>query len=183
MPANAQLTSVGKPKIGGAVFRAPLGTALPTDAKTALSEAYINMGYVSDEGMTNSKSRESTEIKAWGGDKVRDAQTSKTDTFQGKFIEQRNLEVLKAAHGDDNVSGMITIRENAKELDKAVWVIDQILNEGYLKRIIIPEGMVTNVGDVTYKDDEIIGYDLTISAYPHAEYENDTHREFIEAGE
>lgn len=186
MPANAQLTSVGKPKIGGAVFRAPLGTTLPTDAKTALSEAYINMGYVSDEGMTNSKSRESTEIKAWGGDKVRDAQTSKTDTFQGKFIEQRNLEVLKAAHGDDNVSelsGMITIRENAKELDKAVWVIDQILNEGYLKRIIIPEGMVTNVGDVTYKDDEIIGYDLTISAYPHAEYENDTHREFIEAGE
>ena len=56
-------------------------------------------------------------------------------------------------------------------------------DEGYLKRIIIPEGMVTNVGDVTYKDDEIIGYDLTISAYPHAEYENDTHREFIEAGE
>ena len=183
MSADAKLTSVGKPKIGGAIYRAPLGTTLPTDAKTALDAAYKNLGYVSDDGMTNSKSRETTELNAWGGDKVRDAQTSKTDTFSLKLIEARNIDVLKAVHGDDNVTdtnGLITIRENAKELDRAVWVIDMIMNEGYLKRVVIPKGKITEVGDVTYKDDELIGYDSTISAYPYAAYENDTHREFIE---
>lgn len=184
MSTDPKKTSVGKPQIGGAIFRAPLGTTLPTDAKTALSSAYVNMGYVSDEGLVNSKARETTSLKAWGGDIVRDAQTSKTDTFQLKLIEQRNMEVLKAVHGDSNVSesgGLITIRENAQELDKAVWVIDMILNDGYLKRVIIPEGKITNVGDVTYKDDELIAYDSTVSAYPYSAYSGDTHRELIEA--
>lgn len=183
---DATLTSAGKPAIGGGVFRAPSGTALPTDAKTALAAEYVNMGYISDDGVVNSKARETTDVKAWGGDRVRDLQTSKSDTFQMTFIEARNLEVLKAVHGDDNVtesSGMIKIRENAKELDRAVWVIEEVMNDGYLKRTVIPDGKITEVGDVTYKDDQLIGYQATISAYPYQSdgYDGDTHNEFIEA--
>ena len=184
MSADPKKTSVGKPAIGGGVFRAPLGTTLPTDAKTSLAAAFKNMGYVSDEGVVNSKTRENTEVNAWGGDKVRDLQTSKTDTFQMTFIEARNTDVLKAVHGDSNVTesgGMITIRENSKELDRAVWVIDEIMNDGYLKRTVIPDGKVTEVGDVTHKDDELLGYQVTIAAYPYTSYDGDTHREFIEA--
>lgn len=186
MSADPKKTSVGKPKIGGGVFRAPLGTTLPTDATTALSATFKNLGYVSDDGVVNAKTRENTEVNAWGGDKVRDLQTSKADTFKMRFIEARNVDVLKAVHGDDNVTetnGKITIRENSKELDRAVWVIDEIMNDGYLKRTVIPDGKITEVGDITYKDNELIGYEVTISAYPHAEdgYSGDTHREFIEA--
>ena len=32
--------SVGKPKIGGAIYNAPAGSKLPTDASTALDEAF-----------------------------------------------------------------------------------------------------------------------------------------------
>lgn len=37
---DAKNVSAAKPKVGGAVWRAPLGTPLPTDAKSALNEAF-----------------------------------------------------------------------------------------------------------------------------------------------
>ena len=40
MSTDAKKTSVGKPAIGGGVFRAPLGTTLPTDATTTLGAAF-----------------------------------------------------------------------------------------------------------------------------------------------
>ena len=44
---DATKVTAAKPKTGGAVFCAPLGTALPTDATTKLNEAFKNLGYAS----------------------------------------------------------------------------------------------------------------------------------------
>lgn len=187
MPSSSTNTvanvAVGKPKIIGAVYRAPLGSTLPTSASAILDAAFKAMGYISDDGVVNSKSRDVTEIKAWGGDVVLTTQTGKTDTFQMSFLESKNLEVLKAVHGSGNVSGTtlasgIVVKENSIELDHAAWVIDTVLGNE-IKRIVIPDGKPTEVGDVTYKDDEAVAYQVTITAYPTSAYDNDTHREFL----
>lgn len=38
--SDAKNVSAGKPKVGGAIFRAPTGTELPTDATTQLNDAF-----------------------------------------------------------------------------------------------------------------------------------------------
>jgi hypothetical protein len=183
MSVDAKKVTVGKPKVGGSVFKAPLGTALPADATTALNSAFEDAGYISDDGVTNAKTRETGEIKAWGGDTVLKPQTSKTDTFKMTFIEAMNTETLEAVHGSENVEGNlttgITIKENAKELDHNAWVIEMVLNDNCVKRIVIPDAQVTDLEDVVYKDDEEVGYNATLTAYPYSAWDGDTHREYI----
>ena len=166
---NVEQVSVGKPKVGGAVFRADTTATLPTTA-TATLTGFTGMGYISEDGVSRSLTRETTEIKDWGGETIATPQTSKNETVQLKFVQALNDEVLKAVHGDTNVSGSlsagISIEENAKELEAKAWVIDQVLSDGRPSRLVIPNGKVTEIGDIVYKADEVIGYELTITALP-----------------
>ena len=43
---NTANVAAGKPKVNGAIFVAPVGSTLPTDASTELKEAYKNLGFI-----------------------------------------------------------------------------------------------------------------------------------------
>ena len=51
--------ATGKPKKAGAIYVAPVGTTLPTDAEVALDAAFAAMGFVSEDGVVNANSRRS----------------------------------------------------------------------------------------------------------------------------
>lgn len=179
--ANAAYVSTGKPQIGGSIFRAPKGTTLPTTATEDLASAFVDIGYVSEDGVTNSNARESEEIKAWGGTTVLSSQTSVTDTWKAQFIEAMNTEVLKMVFGSDNVTGDLTngiaVTVNGAESEEAAYVFDMILKGGVLKRVVLPCAKMSELGDTVYKDDEAIAYDVTLAALPD-ENEN-LHYEYI----
>lgn len=178
---NVANVTTGKPKVGGAVYRAPKGTEVPTDAKTALDDAFKCLGYVSDDGVTNANSRETGEVKAWGGDTVANPQTSMTDTLQMTLIEFLNVEALKAYFGDSNVTGTletgIHIKSNSGELERAVWVVEMIAAGDKPHRYVIPDGKVTETEDISYVDNDVAGLGLTITAYP--DENGDTHHQYI----
>ena len=173
--------STGKPSVSGGIWIADAGTTLPNDATTALGGSFIALGYVSEDGLTNSNSPESDTGKAWGGDIVITYQTEKPDTFQFTLIGSKDVDVLETVYGSANVSGTlstgITVTANATEAEEHVWVFEMIMRDNTYKRIVVPAGKVTEVGDISYTDDAIVGYELTIQAFPDSS--NNTHYEYI----
>lgn len=178
--ADTQKVTYGKPKIGGAVSVAPLGTKLPTDAITELDAEFKNLGYISEDGLSNDNTPETENIKAWGGDVVLVAQTDKEDTFTFKLIEAINVAVLEFVYGKENVTGDletgIEVKANKEQLDPVVIVIDMVFQNA-LKRIVIPNGNMAEVEEIEYRDDEAVGYGVTVQAIP--DVEENTHYEYI----
>lgn len=179
---TATNVSAGKPKVGGAIYTAPVGTPLPTNALDALDDAFKGLGYVSGDGVTNGTSMEVEKIKAWGGDNVLIIQKSKDDTFKYVLIEVKNKTVLGYVYGEDNVSGEIdtglTIKVNNKDVPERSIVIDMILRGNTAKRIVIPACKISEVDDIVYSDDDAIGYGTTVDCTPDSE--GNTHYEYIQ---
>lgn len=184
MSNNAANVSVGKPKPGGSAFIAAAGTTPPTNAVSSLSEDFKGLGYISDDGVKNNGERSVNKIKAWGGDIVTTVQTEKTDSFTVTFIESLNGNVLKMVYGKDNVSGSLaeglTVLANSSELDEWVMVIDMVLAGGtVVKRLVIPKAKVDSVSEITYEDENVIGYQCEITALPDAS--GNTHYEYFKS--
>lgn len=181
MANQPKYVTSAKPKVGGSIYSAPIGTALPTDATTALNAAFKCLGYVSDDGVQNSDDRKTNDIKSWGGDIVNSVQTEKTDTFKYTLIEALNVDVLKEIYGDSNVTGDldtgITVKSNSTELDEHVIVIEMVLRNNVLKRIVLPSAKVTDVGEIKYKDGDNVGYETTVTCFP--DDNSNTHYEYI----
>ena len=115
--------------------------------------------------------------------------TEKIETYQFKAIESLNIDVLKAAYGDSNVTGTaatgITVRHNATNQPACVYVIDMLLRDGGKQRTVIPNAKLTGMGDVAYKDNEAIGFDMTFTALSggFGAGDNDTSKDYKKQGE
>lgn len=181
---NVNNVTTGKPKVGGAVYSAPVGTTLPTDAVASLAGAFVEMGYCSDAGLTNSDSRTINQVKAWGGDTVLTPLSEKSDNFKMVLIEAMNVNVLKAVYGSSNVSGAIgtgiSTTVNATEPEARSWVIDMVFAGGVLKRVVIPNATIGELDDIVYNDSDPAGYGVTLYAMPDGD--GNTHYEYMISG-
>jgi hypothetical protein len=154
------------PADGAAVYAAPLGTTLPTTATAALDGAFVDLGWVSEDGVVNSISRETTKHRAWGGEVVKVTQDNYTETLRLTLLES-SAEVLSVVYGTDNVTesgDTITVEHSRLMLERQSFVIDFIDGEK-AGRIVVREGQVTELGDVVYVHRDLTRYEITVDVF------------------
>lgn len=161
----------------GYIWVAPLGTAVPTDATTELDEAFVGLGYLSEDGLTEPASFEpGDDIVAAGGDTVAQADPTFSKTWTGTCIEALNEDLLKVAYGSANVTvtpanttdGSITIKEQAGDIEHHVIVIDEMLKGGRKRRNVMADATFLITGDITHVHTALVNFEFTINAYPTA---------------
>ena len=156
----------------GGIVTGPTSATAPTDADSAWAGDFTDLGYISEDGVTESPSDDSTEIKAWqNGQIVRRMITGSSTTYQFTLIET-TADGLELYHKGSVVTpeggGAASIAVKNPTNDRRSFGID-VIDGDNLVRLYIPDGEVTERGDIVYKNDEAIGYQLTVTAYPDDE--------------
>jgi hypothetical protein len=152
--------------VTGAVYVAPVGTAAPTASGSALNVAFVDLGYVSADGITESIDRSTTQIRAWqNGSLVREVTSDGTYSVSMTFIETQES-VLELYYGNSATAGKLDIDPTSTGGRKS-FVID-VVDGDDVERIYIPAGEITSLGERTLASGEAVGYEVTITAYADA---------------
>lgn len=166
--------TIGRPKEGGAIFFAPAGTALPTDATTSLSSAFTCLGYVTEDGVTESVSEEGDDIVAWGPEDVMHSQTSYGKTLTLNLLETAKAAVLQFVYGVDNVTintdGSMKWTDTGELLPRGVFVVETLHNNGsasprYHRKVYGDCQFVDRSGDHTYNNSDPLSFPVVMKAY------------------
>ena len=150
----------GEVLVGATTAAAPTGTATATTGFTGL-------GYVSEDGVTETRDRSSDDIKAWqGGATVRTVVTEANLTYSFRLLETKK-ETVELYYGTTVTAaateGNFTIVPSNTGGRKS-FILD-VVDGTELLRVYIPQGEVTEVGEITYSNGEPIGYEVTVTAY------------------
>ena len=179
MPKTSDVR-IGAPEQGvtGAIKHAPLGTAIPTlaDIKKAgvtLNQAFAGDEYVSEDGLTLAPSMSTTEIKDWSGATVRKVLESFDGTLSWTMIST-NQGALSIAFGSNHVTANAAGTDHGAQVQAALgaylpeeqaWVF--LMKDGDARIVIaVPDGQITEVGEVTFASNAAVGWNVTLSCYP-----------------
>ena len=172
MANTAANVVAGTPLATGGILIGSLTASAPTTAVSTLT-GFSAAGYIGEDGITEANERSTDRIRAWGGDTVKVVQTEHNVTYQFTFLETLNADVLKAVYGEGNVTTTAatpttgTLHEvavNAATLPHKSYVFE--VKDGTAKiRIYVPDGQITEVGEITYSDSEVVGYQVTVEAF------------------
>lgn len=160
---NKANVSVGKGVVGGYLFAAPFGTALPTDYTTALNSAFVNLGYVTDEGAVFATDSDTNTFKDLNGTDIATSSGGATRTLTVHLAETK-ADSLKEVYGQENVteaSGTITVNHTNDDMPHRSLVLELVLRDGRKWRRVIEDAQVTEWEDLTILYSELVNYGIT----------------------
>jgi hypothetical protein len=155
--------------LNGSVYIAPKGTTAPADLTTAWPAGWVDLGYLSDDGVEMSYSTESEDINAWQSlSPVRKVLTGVDMTlgFTAIELKTQTMTLYFPSATMTDVSGTVhklSIPAAPSPDERAIgleWVDGDITN-----RLIIARGEVTDRESITLARSGAVGLGMTVSAY------------------
>lgn len=137
---------------GGYLFSAPAGTTLPTTAAPTLDAAFVNLGYIPEDGAPNfSDEISSTTYKDINGQTIAVDKESEEESFTITLCEIKP-DVWKEYYGQDNVTvssdgKTMTAFHKGADTSSRVYVFLMQLKDGRKWCRVVPEGVVSSLGD------------------------------------
>lgn len=149
------------------VYTAPVGTTAPTDTTTAFSGTWKALGLLSEDGLTEGNASTMTSFYAWGSILIRNVKSKHVRTFKVTALEDNaTLFALINPGSTESLAGSVTTRTVKVPAPNAQAFAFEFKDGSVTKRIIVPRGEVTDVGDTKYSDAGIASHELTITVYP-----------------
>jgi hypothetical protein len=155
----------------GSVFTHAVGASptAPTDASTALNGGFVEVGALSEDGITESTSQDRTDVYIWQNNTLArriPGQYSKTFKFAAAETKIFNLGVQFAGSSVTTTGEGAAVQEKAPQTDIRRWVLNG--KDGTTKgvRLYLPLAEVTDRGDMQWQSGGVTVYDWTLTAYP-----------------
>jgi hypothetical protein len=151
--------------VTGKVYVAPTTATAPTASDSTLT-GFVELGYVSADGIEVAHDRSTSQIRSWqNSDLVREVTTEATTTYKLMLLES-NEDVIETYFGAAMAGGKVEINPGTTGGRKS-WVVDVVDGTDVIRHYI-PAGEVTAVESQTFANGEAIGYGITITAYASA---------------
>lgn len=169
---NDELVRLG---VTGALRVGKKGSTMPTKM-APWTAPFVDLGYISDEGITENREADSTPFTPWQTNApIRVETTSEIITWETVLwtTSYDTISVYFKVQAEDmeydEASDVVSFVDGDKKArDLRAWGID-VVDGVYARRALIPNGEITERGGLTYRKDQLIGYPVTLTAYPGPE--------------
>lgn len=154
--------------VTGAVLYAPTATSAPTNSTSPAPVGFRDVGYISDDGVTENHEEDSETIQAWqNGAVVRTITTSSVATYNFKMIETNKnaLELYYKGSTITGSGGAYVLEVTPPGAIKKSFILE-IVDGNIHERIYLPSAEVTERGEVNRVSSDAVGYEVTVTAYP-----------------
>jgi hypothetical protein len=159
--------------VGGYAYTAPVGTTAPTDPYAEWGDGWINLADVSEDGLTEALGEDRTQIMKWGSNTPVHSQVKqRTSTYKVVLINitAQGLGLYYSVPVADMTSSgsadtqFLAFSDPSTTDPYEMALGFDVLDGDRHCRFVIARAEVTTKGDLTYKSDTPVGFDLTFTA-------------------
>lgn len=172
MASNNVNLGIGMASATGMFFMATAGTALPTSPFDTLAVDWKKVGDITADGITWATGKDSEALRNWAKETVRLATSEEGGTVTAPIMDTTE-DTLKAIFGAGNVTVTpadnthgklvsVTVEPGVSAPAAAFLFLMKDGEDGIL--VGTTNGMITEIGDITFAPTEAIVWEATIEA-------------------
>lgn len=154
--------------VDGIVSVAPVGSTLPTTPTGALDGAFEDVGWLSDAGIGETPSTDSTPKRGINGAIVKTVKASDDRSFAFECYEKNaiTMGLMRPGSTPATVGGVTTTNVKAfLGSDERAWVLEQQFGV-YTRRVAIAKGQAYLTGEVRDKPGDLAVLQFRIDCFP-----------------